>query len=107
MNYFDSLSDNCDLEFKVISKKLAVLLAITAPKRASEIVRFDVRFMHVGEDWVTFQLPGLSKTQSDCVPKQVFYAKYSENPKLCVLDCLQSYLFVKVTSLSLIHCYGL
>lgn len=94
LKYFMSLSDNSELDMKTLSKKLATLLAITAPKRASEIVRLDTRFMHIGDDGVTFQLPGLSKTQSDCTPKEVFYSNFPSNKKLCILDCLQNYLIL-------------
>jgi len=89
-----SLPENPELDLTTISRILSILLAITAPKRSSEIVRFDTRFMQFRNDGVIFQLPGLSKTQSDCTPKEVFYAKFNENQKLCIVRCLESYLHI-------------
>ena len=37
-----------------------------------------------------FQLPGLTKTSSEVI--SVFFAKYSECKKLCVLRCLQCHI---------------
>ena len=91
LKYFLSLADNNDLSLKLLSKKLVVLLAISAPKRASEIARLDKRFMLINSDGVSFQLPGLCKTQKDCNPREVFYSRYIHNKKLCVVECLSEY----------------
>ncbi|CAG2247462.1 unnamed protein product [Mytilus edulis] len=85
-------SVNPDLDLKTLTKKLTILLAIAAPKRSSEIARLDIRFMQINNEGAKFQLPGLSKTQSDCNSKEIFYPKFEDNLKLCVVDCLQAYL---------------
>ena len=92
LKYLVSLEENCDLSLRELSKKLVVLLAITAPKRASEIARLDKNFMVINSEGATFQLPGLSKTQKDCNPKEVFYCRFTQNRKICVVDCLCEYL---------------
>lgn len=47
LKYFQSLPINKDLSWRFLSRKLAMLLAITAPKRALEIVRLDKMFMQI------------------------------------------------------------
>ena len=96
LKYLISLPGNPELDLKTISRKLSILLAITASTLSSEIVRFDTRFMQFRNDGVIFQLPGLSKTQSDCTPKEVFYANFNENKKLCIVSSLES--FLQITS---------
>ena len=92
LNFLISLEENTDLDLKTLTKKLSMLLALAAPKRSPEIARLDVRFMQIDREGVVFQLPGLSKTQLDCNVKEIFYPKYIEKPKLCVVDCLVCYL---------------
>ncbi|XP_062591128.1 uncharacterized protein LOC134252662 [Saccostrea cucullata] len=92
LNYFISLPSNEELSLKLLSKKLAMLLAIAAPKRVSEIARLDKGFMQVIPSGVKFLLPGLSKTQRDCSSKEVFYARFPDHEKLCVVECLLEYL---------------
>ncbi|VDH93157.1 Hypothetical predicted protein [Mytilus galloprovincialis] len=92
LKFLLSQSVNPDLDLKTLTKKLTILLAIAAPKRSSEIARLDIRFMQINNEGAKFQLPGLSKTQSDCNSKEIFYPKFEDNLKLCVVDCLQAYL---------------
>ena len=92
LNYLCSLPKNEDLDLKTLSKKLAVLLAIISPKRTSEIARLDRRYMKFNTEGVLFTLPGLSKTQTDCTPRQVLYSHFPDNEKLCVVRCLKEYL---------------
>lgn len=89
LRFLLSLPDNKDLSLKLLSKKLATLLAIAAPK--TEIARLDRKFMRVTQQGITFYLPGFSKTQKYCKSREVFYAKHEENQKLSVIDCLTEY----------------
>jgi len=43
----------------MLGEKLAILLALAAPKRVSEISRLDRRFMSKGNKYIKFALPGL------------------------------------------------
>ena len=74
LKYFDSLPNNKSL--KLLSKKLAMLLTIAAPKRVSETARLDKNFMQIISNGIKFYLPGLSKTQKDCKSREIFYANY-------------------------------
>ena len=90
LTYLQTLPNNEDLSLRFLTQKLAILLAITAPKRSSELKLLDLRFMRILPEGAEFQLPGLTKTSSEVI--SVFFAKYSECEKLCVLRCLQCYI---------------
>ena len=90
LDYVRSLPCNQDLSLKVLTQKLALLLALTAPKRSSELKLLDLRFMRILPEGVVFELPGMTKTSSEVTP--AFFAKFDDCESLCVLRCLQSYI---------------
>ena len=90
LDYFRAQPENNDLPLKTLSRKLAMLLALTAPKRSSELQLLDTRFMRLHPEGVEFQLPGLTKTSSEI--SSVFFARFEQDHNLCVLRCLQAYL---------------
>ena len=47
LTYLQTLPNNEDLSLRSVTQKLAVLLAITAPKRSSELKLLDLRFMRI------------------------------------------------------------
>ena len=73
-----------------MGKKLAILLALAVPKRVSEICRLDRRFMVRRNNCIEFFLPGISKTQKDCVSRSVKYVGFHKK-KLCVVACILEY----------------
>jgi integrase len=90
LKYLETLPINRKLTLSVLGKKLAILLALAVPKRASEIARLDRRFMSKKKNSVKFDLRGLSKTQKNCKHRSVKYFKFSKK-KLCVVSCLNKY----------------
>ena len=88
LNYLYSQPNNNDLLLRSLSCKLAILLALTAPKRSSELQLLDIRFMRLHPEGVEFRLPGLTKTSSEI--SSVFFAKFEQDHKICVLRCLQT-----------------
>lgn len=82
----DLPNDN-ELSLLQLSKKFTILLALGAPKRVSEIARFDRRFMERKGESIVFHLPGLSKSQRDNKCRSVQYDK-TDNEKLCVVHFL-------------------
>lgn len=82
----DLPNDN-ELSLLQLSKKFTILLALGAPKRVSEIARFDRRFMERKGESIVFHLPGLSKSQRDNKCRSVQYDK-TDNEKLCVVHLL-------------------
>ena len=75
---------------EILTHKLAALLALTSPKRSSDLKLLDLRFMRILPEGVEFKLPGLTKTSSEV--SSVFFAKYVDCDDLCVLRCLQCYI---------------
>lgn len=90
LRFLLSLPCNKKMELKILSKKLAILLALAAPKRVSEIARLDRRFMAKRNDSISFDLPGLSKTQTDPTARSVKYQKFNKK-KLCPVSCILDY----------------
>ena len=90
LDFLRSLPTNEAIPLSTLSQKLALLLALTAPKRSSELKMLDLRFMRFLPEGVVFQQTGLTKTSSDV--KSVFFAKFDDCEKLCVVHCLQSYI---------------
>ena len=86
LDYFHAQPENNDFPLKPLSCKLAMLIALTAPERSSELQLLDIRFMRLHFE---FQLPGLTKTSSEI--STVFFARFEQGHKLCVLHCLQTY----------------
>ena len=60
--YQNTLTPNNDLSLKQLSRKLTMLLALTAPKRCSVLQLLDIRFMRLHPKGAEFSLPGLTKT---------------------------------------------
>jgi len=81
LKYLQKLPANKNIPLKLLGKKLAILLALAAPKRVSEIARLDRRFMSKANNMVKFSLPGLSKTQKDCQNRTVEYKKFHKKRK--------------------------
>ena len=65
LDYLRSLPSNKDLSLKILTHKLAALLALTSPKRSSDLNLLDLRFMRILPEGVEFKLPGLTKTSSE------------------------------------------
>ena len=84
------LPANKNFDLKTLGKKLAILLALTSPKRVSDISRLDRRFMATRNDSIVFHLPGLSKTQKGCSSRTVKYCKFGTK-KICVVACIPEY----------------
>ena len=62
LDFIKSLGPSKDLDIKVLSYKLVVLLGLTAPDRSSDLAKRDLRFRSFHPEGVSFCLPGLTKT---------------------------------------------
>lgn len=91
LEYVKSLPANEDLSLGVLTKKLATLMAITAPKRSSELALLDLNFAKTLPEGITFQLPGMTKTSSEI--RTVFFASFPDTKAVCVTTTLKAYLY--------------
>jgi hypothetical protein len=86
--FIRSLGKNENLDLKLLSFKLVVLLGLTAPDRSSDLVKRDLRFRTFLPEGVSFELPGLSKTSKvGDSPKLSFHAAFPQDKDLCPVEC--------------------
>jgi len=79
-----------DLPLKDLTKKLAMLLALTNASRSSDLHALDLRFRTFTAG-VLFRIPGLTKTRRSGPPKEAMFAAFEENPSLCPVNTLKQY----------------
>ena len=85
------MEDPENLNFKQLTLKTIMLMALANADRASDLHLLDVRYMKLQPDEVQFSIPGLSKTRRSGPPKEIAFAK---NPKLCPVKLLHAYIEV-------------
>ena len=92
VGHIKTLGANSSLSLKVLSQKLAMLLALTSAERSSELAAHDLRFRRFYPEGVVFNLPRLTKSvRSGKNLKQSFHASFPEDKNLCVVECLREY----------------
>ena len=90
LDYIKSLPANMDLSLDKLTGKLATLMAITAPKRSSELGLLDLNFSKKHPEGISFSLPGMTKTSSEV--RTVFFASFPSANAICVTTTLDAYL---------------
>ena len=79
------------LTLKQLSKKLAVLLALTNASCSSDLNALDLDYCQFTLEGVLFRIPDLTKTRRSGPPKEAFFTSFEEDPKLCPVTTLRSY----------------
>jgi len=86
------LGDNKDLSLKKLSGKLALLMALVSASRTSELHALDLRYRRYSAEGVLFQLASLTKKRKVGAPaKECFFASFTGDSRLCVVQCLRTY----------------
>ena len=91
LEYIINLGENEGLSLKTLSKKLALLMALTDASRCSELHALDLRFRVSKPEGVFFTLACLTKKRKEGTPKKLFFGAFPEDSRLCVAKCLQQY----------------
>lgn len=92
VEYIRGLGLNTSLSLKLLTQKLAMLLALTSAERSSELAVHDLRFRHFYPEGEVFNLPCLTKSiRTGKNLKQSFHASFLEDKILCVVECLKEY----------------
>ena len=92
LEFIKSLGSNENLNLKMLSFKLIVLLGLTAPDRSADLAKKDLRFRTFLPEGVSFKLPGLCKTSRPGHPPKIsFHAAFAEDTRLCPVECLKAY----------------
>lgn len=74
-----------------LTHKLAMLLALTSANRCLELASLDLRFCSIQSEGARFVIPGLTKTRRTGPPKEVFFAYFPQNIRLCPVNTLVAY----------------
>ena len=68
-----------------------MLMALANANRASDLHILDIRYMQSQSDRVKFTVAALSKTRRSGPPREVEYSQFEDNPKLCPVKFLLTY----------------
>ena len=86
-----TLPDNENLDVKLLSYKVVMLLALANADRYSDLTAFDLSFRTYQTNGIQFVIPGLTKSRRSGAPSEAFYPKFTEDPKLCPVSALMIY----------------
>ena len=89
--YLEGLPSDSDLTVSVLTKKCAMLLALSASKRQSDLRAIDLRFKKCIPEGVSFQLAALTKTRTATKSMEFFFPSFPHSKWLCPVTCLDSY----------------
>ena len=92
LGYLSGLGVNSSLSLKILSEKLALLMALVTASRTSELHALDLWYRVFKPEGVLFKLASLTKKrQVGASPKECFFGAFSEDKHLCVVECLREY----------------
>ena len=88
LNYIKSIGSNDMLTDKLLTLKLAMLLALVSAGRTSELGAFNIRYMTDSEDSISFKLAKLTKSRKTGQPPLLlaFTVFFSGTSTLCCSD---------------------
>ena len=92
LDYIRKLPDNNDLSFQQLTHKLAMLMALANADRCSDLAALDIRYHSAQGNGEKFVIPGLTKSRRKGPPLESFYVSYPEEPILCPVRTLHSYI---------------
>ena len=92
LDYTRTLQDNDSLPFQQLAHKLATLMALANADRCSDLAALDLSYHSAQGNGVLFTIPGLTKSRRKGPPLQAFYTSFPEEPLLCPVRALNSYI---------------
>ena len=91
--YIKQMGDNSALKLKQLSLKLALLFAITCPKRVSSLANLDLNHHRFSPEGLTFTLFTTKTTRPD-ETVTAFYTVFPGDKRLCPVACFKEYISV-------------
>ena len=93
LDFIKGLGSNALLPDKLLTWKTAMLLALAAGARSSEIRLLNTKFMIMDQNRIVFKLVAFTKTRKrgSAIPSLEFSALTTE-PSLCVVLCVSQYM---------------
>lgn len=83
-----------DGPLKLLSKKLAVLLALASAQRVQTLAAIEIRNIRFDTSGVRITIDRILKTSAINRPQpNMFFPFFEADPSLCVAKCIQDYLF--------------
>ena len=86
-----ALPDNVNLDVKLLSYKVVMLLALANADRCSDLAALDLNFRTYQTSEVQFVISGLTKSRRSGPPLEAFYPRFTEDSKLCPVLALRVY----------------
>jgi len=92
LEFLSNQGENSDLSLKLLSGKLALLMALVSASRSSELRSLDLRFRVYKPEGVLFKLACLMKKRKVGAPlKRCFFGAFQGDKRLCMVECLRQY----------------
>ena len=92
LEFLATLDPPADLTVKMLSFKLAALLALTSSARAHELIKLDLDFVSIKGDSWEFSLAEHTKVSRPGHPaREIYLPAFPDNPRICVVKTLQEY----------------
>ncbi|RCN36935.1 site-specific recombinase, phage integrase family [Ancylostoma caninum] len=92
LEYLRSLGENKDLCMKVLTLKKVMLMALVAPKRASELAALSLKSVQIGEDTWVFPIDYVNKNRGWGKPHTAVVRAYPMEKVLCPLTAVKDYI---------------
>ena len=82
-----------DLSDKLLTEKLAMLLALSVASRGHELQHLDIRYMTKSNNLITFEFAKLTKSwRNGKPPPAISFKNFDKDPLLCPVKTLELYL---------------
>lgn len=92
IQYLASLDEDNVVSLRTLSQKTALLMSLVGASRTSQLQALDLRFRVFKPEGVIFKLPSLTKKRiPGAPPRELFFASFPSNPKICPGSCLRNY----------------
>lgn len=91
IRYLKKKSKNERLSLEELTHKMVMLLALTSPKRVSEIARLDLSTLQKGTDKWVFHLEFMNKNRGHGKPHKATFERF-EDSRICPITTMEAYI---------------
>uniref|UniRef100_A0ABD2WDB4 Tyr recombinase domain-containing protein n=1 Tax=Trichogramma kaykai TaxID=54128 RepID=A0ABD2WDB4_9HYME len=94
LQYISTMGNNEDLSFKILSKKLITLLALTTGHRMQTFSLIEIRNIKISSEKIEIFVPATIKTSKTGALQPLLTLPYFHDKLICAASCLTCYLNV-------------
>jgi len=92
LDHIESLGSSDSLSLQYLTRKLAMILAVTRQSRSADLVMLDLQYRRYTPDGLVFEESGLAKQTREGKPRaELFFPAFPNNPRLCQIQTLRAY----------------